>query len=708
MSKKNRFPHNPPTANSAGNAADLLQGPISSHLYIVTAIMGLLILYNFGLPRLFLEIRAAAHTSYGQVFANVSPVKFGLLTIELLKLMMAFTFAAFGGRLIVRLSGFSTLTLPEELALGLGAGLGCISISIFAAGMIGWLNPSFLSSMFLLLTLAVGTATYIGWPQLSTSTPAFVTSDLITRSSSAILLALATINLVAALAPPVFYDSLVYHLALPDLYLLNSRLIPTPHNIYSGVPLNTEMLYAAGLALGGEKLATAIPWGLSIATAISIILCGRRYVSTKAGLLAALLFYSCPMVSGQVWFSLVELNWCFLAFLTVFATMIHLEETDHSWKRSAFIGLLAGITAGTKYNAIVILPAIALIILARRKQSADHNFPNPFVEITIITSISLLLVSPWLARNWAWHGNPLFPFFSTSVDWRGLLRDAQARSILDLVNKPGSAIDMFRSLWSPEWAGGAINEIGSPLLFFSSCLLFLRANDNRVQGFCIAALTGWFFWASSSRLPRFFLATIPFLAILISIAATSERHSPLVRKLLSIGIIIFCGINFLKISTYWYQAGSWSVVLGKESTSDYLQAGQPGYFTPYFAAAEFANHQLPEASKIIFLMESRGYFFKRNYSATSYFAENPLIRLANDASSPEEIRNSLRADGFTHLFVNRAEFFRREAPSPFSPRGSEIFDGFVKRHLKMIFRKTVTSPPAPLKDRQWVEIYEIL
>src|SRR5258708_5041969 len=44
--------------------------------------------------------------------------------------------------------------------------------------------------------------------------------------------------LLESLAPEIYYDSLVYHLGIPKLWLLHHRLIPTPSLIYSGIPLN--------------------------------------------------------------------------------------------------------------------------------------------------------------------------------------------------------------------------------------------------------------------------------------------------------------------------------------------------------------------------------------------------------------------------------------------------------------------------------------
>ena len=150
------------------------------------------------------------------------------------------------------------------------------------------------------------------------------------------------------------------------------------------------------------------------------------------------------------------------------------------------------------------------------------------------------------------------------------------------------------------------------------------------------------------------------------------------------------------------------MVLGQESRSEYLLHGQPGYFTPYYAAAQFVNEELPKNSRILFFEESRGYYFERDFVATSFFAPNPFVAFVNQSTKPGQLRDYLTKEGITHVFLNRAEMFRGGGKSPFSKEGALIFDAFAGRYLRKLFQKVTTSPPGPLKDRQWVEVYELV
>lgn len=69
-------------------------------------------------------------------------------------------------------------------------------------------------------------------------------------------------TLVALLHPTVFYDALVYHLALPKAYLLSGSTAPLPWNVYSHFPACGELLFTLAWALGGQLAAQllALAW----------------------------------------------------------------------------------------------------------------------------------------------------------------------------------------------------------------------------------------------------------------------------------------------------------------------------------------------------------------------------------------------------------------------------------------------------------------
>ncbi len=67
--------------------------------------------------------------------------------------------------------------------------------------------------------------------------------------------------IVNALMPPIEWDELAYHLALPAIYVRDHFITQTPYIFQSFWPLNTEMLFTQGLLLNQKGSAILSPGG---------------------------------------------------------------------------------------------------------------------------------------------------------------------------------------------------------------------------------------------------------------------------------------------------------------------------------------------------------------------------------------------------------------------------------------------------------------
>ncbi len=71
-------------------------------------------------------------------------------------------------------------------------------------------------------------------------------------------------------------------------------------------------------------------------------------------------------------------------------------------------GIAAGLSVLTKYNGLFILPVLAYILYRKFGKNKRLFLKNSM----IIVSLSLLIPSPWLIRNWLLLGNPIWPFLN--------------------------------------------------------------------------------------------------------------------------------------------------------------------------------------------------------------------------------------------------------------------------------------------------------
>lgn len=609
------------------------------------------------------------------------------------------------GRALLSLLARSPRTLAEDALLGLGAGLGFFSMLGFTLGMSGHYSPLSLRVGFAASVVIAGAlgATRGFSPRAAATVDRRPASPFVLAAASTMLFGLLALNLAGALGPEIHYDALVYHLALPKLYLLHGRMVPTLNNIYSGIPLNTEMLYGFALALGGTAAAKLLPLLLSVATLGLIFTWVRRHASKDAALLAMLLFYSSPMVASQTWFSLVEMNWCFLSLLAFYCVVT--AERDHlvSYRWLALVGSFAGLALGTKYNAVTSIAALFLSLAVRLLSVPELPKSEAAKRWAACAGVALLLVSPWLIKNFVFYGNPVFPFFdewfvqpARGIDWRGLAHDAKAR---DLRSAAGF-VDMLVSLWSREWGGADGLGLGAILLL--PWLAFWRWKGSAERATALALCLGWAAWALSTRLPRFCIFVLPLLAIVLATGLRSvETPKPLRR--LGLGILLLaCLIDSGDIAANWMVLANWPVVLGRQPAADYLSHGHPMYPTPYYPAMDFINAKTPPGARVLFVGESRSFYCDRDHIADSAFVPNTLAGLIRGAKTGAELYQSVGRLGVDYLVVNRGEILRQRLAFV-THADAPVFDAFARDHLRQVFEHKVDDP----RDLQWVQVFEV-
>lgn len=658
--------------------------------------------------------RLAANLPYfrtidvAEFFSGIANVEWRTNAKSLGSVLLIFGAASSGGIRFLQKLKIVGLSKAEQVLFGLGIGLGILSLSCLGAGLAHALSPI----MLWIGVVAFGLFGLIGRivsPPYQFRPVARSEMDGIQAAAFALICFIALVNLIGALGPPIFYDTLVYHLALPKLYLIKGGIVPTPENIYAGIPANTEMLYLLGLALAGEGTAKLIPWALSITLAAAILLWVRRHSDTRLGIIAALLFYSCPMVAFQTWSSLIELTWALYAFLAFYCLSLLEDNSEFQENCVVLGGIFAGLAAGVKYNALplIIIAPLSRLLWQRKEASERQRICRQSI---VFIGVACIVASPWLLKNMWFYRNPLFPLFdgflgkSFGADWRALLSDAQTRSLWSIPTLHGIT-DMVTVLWSSTWENTVIHMIGPALLLFVPLSLLVKWQNPGYRPLAIFAALCYFSWSISSRLPRFILFAVPAAAILAVRATLSFEPGRRSGHLFEASLLFVCLLNAMQITCYWHQWGAWRVVLGQQTRSAYLLQGRPGYFTPYFAAAEFTNRSLPLGAKIFLFGESRSYFFDHEVVATSFFGRDPFVTAVNEARTPAEVSQFLKRKGITHFAVSRAELYRRGSTSPFESGASEIFSRFVQMHLRLIFKHIVTSPP---DDRQWIEVYEVV
>ncbi len=252
----------------------------------------------------------------------------------------------------------------ERLVFGWPIGLALLSYGMLTFGLIGQLRPWAAGIMLAILAvLAVPTAVRVArgarsvLPLKVAHTPSAVGVGIIVTLLSGIFV----LNAFGALSPPTYSDTLNHYLARANFYVQHASIPFVPYKLWNQ-PASQEMIYTALVMLVPGTGGAVIQLGFSVLAALALLSFGRRFLTPTAGLLAAAMFYTIPMVIQQ---STVAKNYgavAALAFLALYATCkAFLDGGGIRWLLLA--GGLAGFAAETHMYGILLLPALGLTVL---------------------------------------------------------------------------------------------------------------------------------------------------------------------------------------------------------------------------------------------------------------------------------------------------------------------------------------------------------
>jgi hypothetical protein len=452
-------------------------------------------------------------------------------------------------------------------------------------------------------------------------------------------LLLLTAAFAHSLLPDAFYDSLVYHLAVPDAWTASHGIVDLPFNLYAHFPFGAECFFAWGALISGPEAAKAL--NAVVVLALCLAAAGWAYekAGSDAGYLAFGLCAGFPILAYTSWSLHVEPLLALNLLLLLYALSKAFANERGGWWPAA--GLLAGAGMGIKYIALPwVLGILVVCIFVRFRPRA------------ILASIALACIPcfPWFLKNLLFSSAPFYPFGSRLFpDWGKVALQSDAHASLPLL------LD-GRFAWLPN--------------------LFFRG------GYGLAAAVALVFWALTAARPRLDLKDLRWLGraswalLAIGIAST---HDP--RLLLPVFLVFFTWIAMrlgsssekpqreLRIAAWIALAGfSLSIpALASISLRQYQSAGfwlgretRPAYLennprTSYIGIAQAWAPLLAPDARVLRLGDARTAYLPFQTIASSVFDDPPLARLARQCADPDEIALGLRRLGVTHLWMTCGE-----------------------------------------------------
>lgn len=535
------------------------------------------------------------------------------------------------------------LAVPCSAALGLGV----LSYLVMGLGFLGVLKSAWLWGLLGVLSILL-LASFKENARILKNEISFPVKSLLS-----IFILLLIFN---SFIPDQFYDVLVYHLAIPQAYLVNGRIIPIPYNAHSGLPETAEMLYTLGMGLvKGDNLPLLFQLGFALLIILTLVRldsaagrptdAGRAspVPSVSAGKLASLIWISTPLVIENVRFSKNDILFS-LWILLSFAVLWRARE-DFSIREVILSGIFMGFAAGTKYTGIPFALLFSVLIFA---------FSKSIYNVLLFGLTALAVFSPWMVKNYFFFGNPLYPFFQQYFGWANMT--PLNWSVFQAEQSqygPGGwrLIDLAKTFWKNTCEGHkypSMNFIGPVWLTFLPWALFKGWNSRFTRVLLFIVLTIIVFSTTQTTLARYFILPIlPFFALAI---AQSIPAGSMLKALLAAGIAInlFGWLPLLERISYCRTA-LWGISHEKQVKL---------YSEGYLESAQFANERLPAGARILFMGETRSHLFQKRVIAPSAHNEHLLSQALNASKDSSELYEKLKSEGITHILYNDSEMDR--------------------------------------------------
>ncbi len=589
------------------------------------------------------------------------------------------------GRTLLRalLGGDATRLSGGVVATALGLGL--LVLATFAAGVLGLLRPPLL---WLLVAAAAvpGAAAWLARRRGGTAVPALAgpPSDEDAASSRwpswaggiAFALVFAGGFLYASL-PPIFYDTLVYHLGLPNLYLATGSLTYWSGSYLACYPQNAEMLNVIAMAVGGEKAAQILAFGVACLVALAVRGMAHREAGRPGADLAILFLAS----QWPFWFEACFAKNDLLGalFLLAALTIVLDPATSKPLRSLTLAGALAGFGVGVKLTNALPAFLIGCVPALKRGTASKGRILHPAVFLVAV----LATASPWLVRNAIHRGNPFFPAFYSVLGGRDFSPEAAARMERDTLQEMDRSagavaarvgrIGFDRERYA---SGGELSPLTLPLLV-AGLLLSRRRETAATLG--IALLTLVVGVGYLSAVVRVYAVAWTLVPLAAAVLFARFRHRA--WRIAVVSIVAAAAVPGFLMSARMMEAvsaGGSRVFLGRMEPEAYLEER-----VNYLPVARFANARLPLDARILVVGSSRSTYIHRRCDAPCAWDDAWIARASRPGADPLALRAELHRMGYSHVLLNAREMYesesaRRQAGILNDPQAADRLDRFFR------------------------------
>ncbi|RLC05218.1 MAG: hypothetical protein DRH90_06515 [Deltaproteobacteria bacterium] len=518
-----------------------------------------------------------------------------------------------------------------------------------------------------------------------------------------VLLILVVSICILAWVPPVSRDALVHHLAVPKLWLKHGAIYEIPDMIFSYYPMNLDLLYTIPLYFGNDILPKFIHFAFALGTAWLIFTYLTKRLDRYYALLGVLFFLSTPVIVKLSITAYVDLG---LIFFSTAGFMYALKWHEESLRRKHLVmaALCSGLALGTKYNGLMVLLLLTLIMIFIASRGVAEGKHTPFWAVLsglLFVSVAGLMYSPWGIKNYIWTGNPVFPLFD---NWFNASDPYALQSVPPIILRKL----MYNETWwetalvplrvffqgqdnTHQYFDGKLNPALLILPIFSFAMANKDKNTHRhnaEKGIMLIfsiLLVLLVFFQTNMRI-RYIAPVIPCLVILsmfglknifLFVCKLFDGKPKYIAGGISLmTVLLMLSGNMTYIIEQFQIVTPFQYLSGNISRDDYIEK-----FRPEYAAIRHINGFLPSEAKILSLfIGDRGYYSDREM----LFDINLFHSTVQKSDSAEELHTHLVNLGLTHLLI-RLDMFDNWSHNNLNKMEKQLVINFLDLKTSRLF-----------------------
>lgn len=641
------------------------------------------------------------------LIASQSTAALVILLVDGLPAALILAAAALAGTWVVPLLRLDPLPRRWRLLIGAGVGILALSTLVLVLGTLGYLGRAvWLGILVVLAVAAVAALARIGRSpdRAEPTTPSSANPWL-----WLVVAPFLAMTFLVSVVPPGFlwaeegggYDVLEYHLQLPKEYLEQGAITYTPHNVYGNFPANVEMLYLLAMVVrdnpyDGAATAKILNALLGILFVFAAYVAGRE-TSPRVGVVTAVIAAGVGWLTYLSGVAYVENGMLLFTMIALTCAMRAANPSNRPDQRRTCLilsGLMTGAACGCKLTAVLLVavPIGVFVMVMRHPTLASRIRSGAVFGLT-----ALIGFAPWLVKNTAMTGNPVFPLLSRCFDDQPPGWGRREALHFDACHAPGPGESSFAHRMHLLWRripADPIQRFG-PLILILPLLRLPSAKRRRIdKSLACVAILQLVLWLFATHLYARF--AVPIIAPLVVLAgrAFDSWPSATARRALTAALIAGAGVSATAMARLYadhlYHDGRKLPLEGADRFFlDGLGAGHE-----HLAVI---NGSLPADSHILMIGDAKAFYFRRPVDYCVVFNRNPFIEMVRNARNDRSIVDGLTDAGYTHVLVNWAEIARLRNsrygfPDEIQP---DLFTRLSQHGLRWLNTFATGDPPTP-------------